>query len=382
MVEISEREEELPGAVIGKLLKIAAEDKKIASLGPGEPDFSLPKPLVNYIPKLKNKVNHYSPPAGRTELRQALAKKVRKENKIKAAPENIIVTAGSQEALMLASMCTLDVSDQVILPTPAFMGYLPMFELINVQVKPVQLKEELKFELNPDDLKKHIDKKKTKVLLINSPSNPTGTVIRKKVLEEIADIAIENDLYIFSDEAYEKIVYDQKHYSIGSFNGMQNRVVTLQTFSKSHAMCGFRVGYAVANPELIKAMSKIHIYSTLTACTLSQMLAQKALTLSPRYTQTMVKEYRRRRDYLVKRLNELGLKTPKPEGAFYTFSNIQHLSKNSFKFAKELLKRKVAVVPGAEFGVYGEGYIRCSYATDLRIIKVAMDRLEKFLKQK
>lgn len=382
MVEISEREEELPGAVIGKLLKIAAEDKKIASLGPGEPDFSLPKPLVNYIPKLKNKVNHYSPPAGRTELRQALAKKVRKENKIKAAPENIIVTAGSQEALMLASMCTLDVSDQVILPTPAFMGYLPMFELINVQVKPVQLKEELKFELNPDDLKKLIDKKKTKVLLINSPSNPTGTVIRKKVLEEIADIAIENDLYIFSDEAYEKIVYDQKHYSIGSFNGMQNRVVTLQTFSKSHAMCGFRVGYAVANPELIKAMSKIHIYSTLTACTLSQMLAQKALTLSPRYTQAMVKEYRRRRDFLVKRMNELGLKTPKPEGAFYTFSNIQHLSKNSFKFAKELLNHKVAVVPGAEFGVYGEGYIRCSYATDLRIIKVAMDRLEKFLKQK
>lgn len=381
MVEISEREEELPEAVIGKLLRIAAEDKRIASLGPGEPDFSLPKPLVNYIPKLKNKVNHYSPPAGRTDLREAIAKKVKKDNNIKTDPENIIVTAGSQEALMLASMCTLDVSDQVILPTPAFMGYQSMFDLINAQVVPVQLKEELKFELNPDDLKKNIDKKKTKVLLINSPSNPTGNVIRKKILEEIADIAVENDLYIFSDEAYEKIIYDQKHYSIGSFNGMEKRVVTLQTFSKSHAMCGFRIGYAIANQELIKAMSKIHIYSTLSACTLSQMLAVKAIQLPPKYTQDMVKEYKKRRDYLVPKLNELGLITPNPEGAFYTFSNIQDYSKNSFKFANDLLKYKVAVVPGIEFGSYGEGYIRCSYATDLKIIKIAMERLEKFLKK-
>ena len=381
MVEISEREEELPEAVIGKLLKIAAEDKSIASLGPGEPDFSLPKPLVNYIPQLKNKVNHYSPPAGRSDLREAIAKKVRKENKIKALPENVVVTAGSQEALMLASMCTLDVSDQVILPTPAFMGYQPMFDLINAQVVPIQLKEELKFELSPDDLKKHIDKKKTKVLLINSPSNPTGNVIRKKVLEEISDIAVENDLYIFSDEAYEKIVYDQKHYSIGSFNGMEQRVVTLQSFSKSHAMCGFRIGYAIANPELVQAISKIHIYSTLTACTLSQMLAVKALKLSEKYINAMVKSYRIRRDYLVTRLNELDLPTPKPEGAFYTFSNISEYSNNSFKFASDLLKAKVAVVPGIEFGLYGEGYIRCSYATNLNVIKTAAERLEKFLKK-
>src|SRR3989344_4428304 len=228
MLEISEREEELPQAVIGKLLKIASEDKRIASLGPGEPDFSLAKPLADYIPKLKNKVNHYAPPSGIAELMEAIARKVKKENNINADSDNIIVTAGSQEALLLAAMCTLDVSDQVILPTPAFMGYEPMFDLINANVVPVQLKEELKFELSPDDLKKHIDKKKTKVLLINSPSNPTGNVIRKKVLEEISDIAVENDLYIFSDEAYEKIVYDQKHYSIGSFNGMEQRVVTLQ----------------------------------------------------------------------------------------------------------------------------------------------------------
>lgn len=380
MLEISEREEELPEAVIGKLLRIAAEDKSIASLGPGEPDFSLPKPLISEFKKIASKtINHYSPPAGRSDLREAIAKKVKKENKIKASPENVIVTAGSQEALLLTSLCTMDVSDQVLLPTPCFMGFAPMFELINTQVVPIQLKEENKFELNPDDLKKSINKK-TKVLLINSPANPTGNVIRKKILEEIADIAIENNLYIFSDEAYEKITYDQKHYSIGSFNGMEKNVVTLQSYSKSYAMCGFRLGYAIANEELIKAMSKIHIYSSLSATTSSQMLGIKALQLPQKYTINMVKEYRKRRDYLVKRLNELNLPTPKPEGAFYTFSNIKNYSNNSFKFANDLLKKKVAVVPGIEFGSYGEGYIRCSYATDLKIIKIAMDRLEKFLK--
>jgi aminotransferase len=381
MIHISEREEELPDAVIGKLMKIASEDKSIASLGPGEPNFDLPRPLVAEVKRLANKCNHYSAAAGRTELREALAKKVWKENHIKAEPENIIVTSGSQEALLLAGMCTLDVSEQVILPQPCFMGYIPMFDLIDAQIVPVQLKEENKFELNPDDLKKVIDKKKTKVLLINSPSNPTGNVIRKKVLEEVADIAIENDLCVFSDEAYEKIVYDAKHYSIGALNGMQKHVITFQSFSKTYAMCGFRVGYAVAHESLAKAMSKTHVYSTLSAPTISQMLALKALQLSPKYTNDMVKEYRRRRDYIVSRLNGMGLPTPMPEGAFYTFSNIQTFSKDSFKFASDLLKQKVAVVPGIEFGPCGEGYIRCSYATKLDTIKIAMDRLEKYVQK-
>ncbi len=379
MVEISEREEELPEAVIGKLLKIASENKDIVSLGPGEPDFPLPKPLVAEVKKLANNVNHYSSTSGRTELREALAKKLKKENRIDCDPNNIVVTCGSQEALLLASMCTLDVSEQVILPMPCFMGFMPMFELIDAQVVPLQLKEEDKFELNPDELKKLIDKKKTKVLLINSPSNPTGNVLQKKVLEEIADIAIENDLYVFSDEAYEKITYDAKHISIGSLNGMEKNAVTFQSFSKTYAMCGFRIGYAAAHELLAKAMSKVHIYSSLSAPTISQKLALKALKLPAKYTIDMVKEYRKRRDYIVPRLNEMGLPTVMPEGAFYAFANIQNYSHDSNKFASELLKQKVAVVPGVEFGSYGEGYIRCSYATDLKNIKVAMDRLEKYL---
>jgi len=380
MLDLSERELELPKSTIAKLLKIAVEDKKIISLGPGEPDFKASRPIVQFTKQFANKCNHYSPPGGRKELKEAIIKKLKKDNKIYAKPENIVVTCGSQEALLLASMCTLDVNDKVILPNPSFMGYLPMFELLNVKPISVKLKEENKFEIDPDDVKKKISKK-TEVLLLNTPANPTGNVIRKKILEEIADIAVDNNLYIFCDEAYEKIVYDAKHISIGSLNGMKDYVVTLQTFSKSYAMCGYRLGYAVAPANLAKAMTKIHIYSTLSAPTISQMVGAKALSLSSKYINKMVKEYRRRRDLLVNGLNDLGLNTVKTEGAFYGFANISKYSKNSWNFAKKLLdKAKVAVVPGSDFGCYGEGYIRCSYATDYELIKRALVRMEKFLK--
>ncbi|MBL7100721.1 MAG: aminotransferase class I/II-fold pyridoxal phosphate-dependent enzyme [Nanoarchaeota archaeon] len=383
MVDISERETELPDAVIGKLLKIAVEDKSVISLGPGEPDFPAPKPITNLVKKYANQCNHYSPPGGRAELKEQIIKKLKKDNKIKTRPENIIVTCGSQEALLLATACTLDVSEQIILPSPSFMGFLPTFRLFNANPTFVPLKEEESFEINPDEVKKIIDKKKTKALLINTPANPTGNVISKKVLEELADIAVEHDIYIFSDEAYEKIIYDgKKHYSIGSFNGMEKYVVTLQSFSKTYAMCGFRIGYAICPEELTKAMTKTHIYSTICSPTISQKIGTEALKLSNKYTEAMVKEYAARRKLILKRLNEIGLPVAKPYGAFYAFPNIKEYSKNSSKFANDLLtKGKVATVPGTEFGRYGEGYIRCSYATNYKLIEKAMDRLEKFLKK-
>jgi len=244
----------------------------------------------------------------------------------------------------------------------------------------LELKAEDNWNINPDELKKLIDKKKTKAILINTPSNPTGNVLPKKILEEIADIAIDNDLYVFSDEAYEKLVYGKKHYSIGALNGMKNNVVTLQTFSKSYAMCGFRVGYAVGPAPLVEAMKKIHIYSTLCAPTISQMVATKALALKESHIDKMVKEYDRRRKMIVKGLNQIGLNTVAPNGAFYTFSDISHLSDNSFKFSFDMLRdNKIAVVPGREFGKYGEGYIRCSYATDYKLIEEALRRIDKFV---
>ncbi len=382
MVHIAEREIQLPDAVIGKLLKTASEDKSIVSLSVGEPDFPAPQPIVDFTKQFADKCNHYSAPGGRKELKEAIIKKLKKENGIPAHPDNVVVTCGSQEALLLATACTCDVSEQVIIPNPSFLGYLPLFELFNAFPVPLQLHEQDDWNINPDDLKHLIDPKKTKVIMLNTPANPTGNVLSRKLLEEIADIAVQHNLYIFADEAYEKLVYNKPHVSMASLNGMEKYTVTFQTFSKSYAMCGYRVGYAVGPKLLIDAMTKTHIYSTISAPTISQMVGAKALSMDAKYTEAMRKEYDKRRKVIVKRLNQMGLPTVQPNGAFYTFSNIKDVSDDSFKFAFQLLKEaKVAVVPGKEFGTYGEGYIRCSYATALPRIETALDRMEKFVKK-
>jgi len=382
MPHISERERQMPEQEIGKLLRIAVEDKSVISLGPGEPDFPAPAPIVALTKKYANQCNHYSPPGGLKELREAIAKKLKKENKIDTSPENIVVTTGSQEALLIAAACTLDVSEQVILPDPSYMGFLPTFELFNAGIRHVPLREENSFAIDPDDVENSIDPKKTKVLMLNSPANPTGTVLSRDILEQLADIAIEHDLLIFSDEAYEKIIYDDaKHISIGSLNGMEEHAVTFQSFSKTYAMCGYRVGYVAAPPELAAAIKETHTNTTICAPTISQKVAIDALKLPSKYTDAMVKEYDRRRKLIVKRLSEIGLSTPMPKGAFYTFSNIKPWGGNSRKFAADLLhKAKVAVVPGTDFGRNGNGYIRCSYATDYKLIDKAMDKMESFLR--
>ena len=379
MKHISERESELPPAIIGQLLEIAAEHKEIISLGPGEPDFPMSPDLVRYTRKIADQVNHYSPPIGRTALREALLKKLKKENKIDVEIDNVTVTTGSQEGMMLSMMCTMDAAEQLLVPNPGFMGYIPCAELVDVTPVPYPLTESNDFEIVPDDIRRLVTTK-TAGLLINTPANPTGSVITKKTMEELADIIIEKDLYVISDEAYEHVIYDTKHTSIASLNGMNDHAISLFTFSKSYAMCGFRLGYCVAPADVIKAIAKSHVYTTLTSPTISQMLAVKALTTQA-YTRKMVKEYRRRRDMIVKRLNMMGLSTRTPQGAFYAFANIQEFEKDSRKFAKAALeKAKVAVVPGSEFGSFGEGYIRCSYATKYSLIAKAMDRLEKFVK--
>jgi len=381
MVHISERELQLPDAIIGKLQEIAAEHKEIISLGIGEPDFITPKPILSHINKIINKSTHYSSPQGVKELREAISRKLKKDNKINADSDDVIVTCGSQEAIFIAILSSLDPSEQVIVQNPGYLGYIPAIELADATPIYIKLDEEDNFEINPDRIKEAIDKKKTKVIIINTPANPTGNVLSKSTLEKIADIAVENDIYIFSDEAYEKLVYDKKHISIGSLNGMEKYVVTFQTFSKSYAMCGFRLGYAHGPKKLIKAMSKSSHYVTLCAPTISQLLGIKALSLPNKYIQSMVNEYDRRRKFIVKRLNEIGLRTNMPNGAFYTFSNIKHITNNSLKFSQDLLKKaKVAVVPGTEFGNHGEGFIRCSYATDIKLIAKAMDKIERFVK--
>lgn len=383
MVHRAEREVQLPEAVIAKLLRIAEEDTDVISISVGEPDFPAPQPIVELTKEFADKCNHYSPPGGRQELKEEICKKLKNDNKVEAHPQNIVVTTGSQEGFLLAAASVLDVSEQAIIPTPGFLGYLPALEMLNVFPVALEVREDESWEINPDRVRRLIDPKKTKAIIINTPSNPTGTVLGRKILEDLADIARDYNVYILADEAYEKLVYDKQHISIGSLNGMHDHVITFYTFSKTYAMCGYRVGYAVGPRNSIAAMTKMHTYTTLSAPTISQLVATKALAIDKKYIEHMRLEYDRRRKFIVRHLNEMGLTTIMPHGAFYTFSNIKDLGfDDSMKFAFELLKEaKVAVMPGREFGVYGEGYIRCSYATALPKIKKAMERLGQFVRK-
>ncbi len=382
MVHISERDLQLPELEFPEISKIVAEDKRVISLGPGEPDFMTPKPILDYAKKIINKSTHYSAPQGIIELRESIVKKLKRFNDIETDVDEILITSGSQEGIFSALLTALDPTEQVLVPSPGYVGYTPAIELVSATPVYVPLREEENFSLNPDVLKRHIDKK-AKVLILNTPSNPTGNVMSKKLLEEIADIAVDKDLLIFSDEAYEDITYDGvKHISMASLNGMKDRTLTFHTFSKSYAMCGFRLGYVSGPKKFISEMNNCHHYNVLSAPKISQMMGVKALSLSSRYIENMVKEYDKRRKFIVKSLNGLGMRTSMPSGAFYAFSNIEKFGMNSREFARKLLhESRVAVIPGTEFGPFGEGYIRCSFATNFEKIKTALERMENFLKK-
>ena len=381
---ISERFFELPGSKFAQIMRTAEEDKKVISLGPGEPDFTTPKHIIEFAKKkLDQGYTHYSPPQGRSDLREAIAKKLKKDNKVDVSPDDIIVTCGSQEALFLATLALVDPGEKVIVPNPGFLAYIPMVESITGTQVSIPLLEEDGFELNPDKVEELIDNR-TQVLLINTPSNPTGRILKKKTLEEIADIVIEHDLKVFSDEAYEKFVYDKnKHISIASLNGMKEHVITFQSFSKTYAMPGWRVGYAAGPKEIIQSMTRIHLYCGLCSPTISQIAATAALEGKQKCVEDMRKEYDRRRKLIIKRIKDIPMiSCLEPEGAFYAFPNIKRMKMISSEVVELFLKKaKVLTVPGPEFGKYGEGYIRMSYATVYEKIEEALNRIEDVIRK-
>lgn len=380
---ISEREKELPLSTIGKLIEIAEEWSDIISLGPGEPDFDSPPQVIEAAKRALDKgFTHYSPVEGREDLRREIVKKLRRENRIGVGPGQVVVTSGSTEGILLTLMCTVDPGQGVIIPDPGFLGYKPAVEILNGMPLSIPLEMEDDFSYDVDLMFKRFVPEKTKVLILNTPCNPTGTVLTKKNLEEIADFATEYDLLILSDEAYESFVYEgARHISIGSLNGMAERTVTLQSFSKTFAMPGFRLGYACGPEKIISAMRKVHVFTTICAPTVSQVAALAALRGGKAHGRKMVREYDRRRKFVVKRLENMGLAFAKPLGAFYVFPNIEKTGMGSLAFAEKLLKKeKVAVVPGTEFGRNGEGFVRISYATAFEKVKEGMERMERFLR--
>lgn len=383
---LSTRISELPTSSIRLIFEKARRMKDLVKLELGEPDFDTPNHIKEAAKKaLDEGFTHYTPFAGIEELREAIAEKVKVENNIEADPEKeIVVTPGACSALYCGIHSILNPGEKVLISNPGWPHYEPYVKIAGGIPEYYPLLEEKDFRVDLDDLRKRVDEK-TKAIVINSPNNPTGSVLRRKDLEGIAQIAIENDLIVLSDEVYEKIIYDDaEHISIASLPDMHERTITVNAFSKTYAMTGWRLGYAIAPSEIIAQMSKLVLYTGTCANSMGQKAAVAALKGPQDCVKNMVAEYKSRRDFLVRRLNEIeGFSCQMPKGTFYTFPNIKSLGMSSFACALYLLEHaKVSVVPGSGFGEHGEGYLRISYAASLEDLKKAMDRIEKSLKGK
>lgn len=383
---ISERANTVPWSGVRKMFDLAQKYNGTISLSVGEPDFPTPQHIVDAaFEAVKKGYTHYTPNAGLMEFREAAAKKLEKENNIKADPsKEIIATVGAMGALALATLAVINRGDEVLIPNPGFQSYEA--QVLLAEGKPVYYPTITgrTFNVDLDEMEKLVSKK-TKAIILNSPSNPTGAVFNGKQLRGIAEIAVKNDLLVISDEAYEAITYDDaKHVCVGSLQEMKERTISIFSFSKTHAMTGWRIGFAVGNEKIIQQMIKLQEQLAAHPSSVSQMAATAALCGSTNHVKMMVKEYTERRDMLLKELTEIsGIKCIKPHGAFYVFPNISAFKMSSHDFAMSMLeKAKVIIVPGTAFGSNGEGYIRISYATSREKITEAVTRIKKALKIK
>ena len=384
---LSDRLELVSVSGIRKLFDLAQGVEGVISLGIGEPDFDTPEHIKEYAKEaLDEGLTHYGPNAGIRELREAIAEKLKKDNGINADPQSqIMITVGANQGLLMGFATFLKDGEEVLIPSPAFVSYAPSVILAGGKPVEVPTHEENEFRLTVDDLEEHVTEK-TRALIINSPNNPTGAVLTKKDLEGIADFAVEHDLIVFSDEVYEYFVYDGvKNHSIASLNGMFDRVITINGFSKTFAMTGWRLGFVVAPEWVIERMTRFQMYNVTCPVTFVQYAAAKALKdeRSWKAVEEMRKEYDRRRNLVWKRLNEIGLPTIKPKGAFYIFPRVKDTGLTSKEFSELMIRKaKVVMVPGNAFGKAGEGYVRISYATAYEKLEEAMNRIEKILKNK
>jgi aminotransferase len=379
---LSQRVAGLKPSGIRKFFDIAATMKDVISLGIGEPDFTTPRPILDAgVRSLQAGETHYTSNSGKMEVRQAVADNLKKLYGVSYDPANeIILTVGVSEALYLTFTAILDPGDEVIIPTPCFVSY--QAEVILAGGVPVEIAScmEDNFQLDPNEVQKAITPR-TKAIFVGYPSNPTGAVATRETLNRVAQIAIEHNLLIVSDEIYDRLVYDFDHICVPSLGEeIKKRTVLLGGLSKAYAMTGWRIGYACGPADIIKGLVRIHQYTIMSAPTTAQDAALEALTNGEKYVQEMVAEYDRRRRLIVNGLNKLGLTTFEPRGAFYAFPQIKASGMDDEAFAEALLKEEhVAVVPGNAFGVGGEGFVRCSYATAFEKIEEALRRMEKFM---
>ena len=367
---------------IRKFFDLVSEMKDAISLGVGEPDFETPWHIREEgIPSLEQGRTFYSSNAGLMELRNAISDKVREEHGISYhAKEEVMVTVGGSEAIDLAMRVILTPGDEVLIPEPCYVSYLPCAKMAYGVPVPIQLEEKDEFRLTPEKLEKSITEK-TKLLVLPFPNNPTGGIMEERDLEVIVPIILKHNLYVLTDEIYSALSYKGKHHSIIEFPGMRERTVYINGFSKAYAMTGWRLGYACAEERILKQMLKLHQFAIMCAPTTSQYSAVEALRNGDADVRKMRDAYDERRRFLVYHLRKMGLDCFEPYGAFYVFPSIRKFGLSSEEFAEKLLKEeKVAVVPGNAFGASGEGFIRISYAYSLDNLKKAMERMERFIK--
>lgn len=366
---------------IRKFFDIVSEMKDAISLGVGEPDFDTPWHIREEgIYSLEKGKTFYTSNAGLKDLKIEICNYLNRRFELTYDYEReTIVTIGGSEAIDISLRAMLDPGDEVLIPQPSYVSYLPCVSLAGGVPVIIELKAENQFKLTREELLSRITDK-TKVLILPFPNNPTGAIMDYEDLADIVDVIIEKDLYVISDEIYAELTYGKKHVSVAQFPGMKERTILINGFSKSYAMTGWRLGYATGPAVIIEQMIKIHQFTIMCAPTTSQYAAIEALKNGDNDVETMREAYDRRRNYLIHAFKEMGLECFEPFGAFYVFPCIKSLNMTSEEFATTLLmEEKVAVVPGTAFGDCGEGFLRISYAYSIENLKIAIERIEKFL---
>jgi aminotransferase len=366
---------------IRKFFDIAAEMDDVVSLGVGEPDFDTPWHIRDEgIYSLEKGRTFYTSNSGLKELRQEISRYLKRRCNIDYDPiHEILVTVGGSEGIDIALRAMLNPGDEVLIPQPCYVSYLPCVVLADGVPVTIELKEENEFRLTKEELLEKITDK-TKLLILPFPNNPTGAVLRREDLEAIAEVVIEKDLYVLSDEIYSELTYQGDHVSIASLPGMWERTLTINGFSKSYAMTGWRLGYICGPRSIVEQMTKIHQFAIMCAPTTSQYAAVEALRHGDEDVARMRESYNQRRRFLMHEFKRMGLKCFEPFGAFYVFPSIKEFGLSSDEFAMRLLEEEhVAVVPGTAFGDCGEGFLRISYAYSIDALKIALERLERFI---
>ena len=378
---ISKRVDGLSPSGIRRFFDLVSTTEDVISLGVGEPDFVTPWHISEAaISSIEKGYTMYTSNKGMLQLRQELSDKLYTRCHIKYDPDSeILITVGVSEGLDLAMRAMLNPREEVVCPEPAYVAYSACVTLAGGIFVPVPTRVEESFKVKAPDIEARVTSR-TKAILLGYPHNPTGAVMDKADLDEIAELARARDLIVVSDEIYEQLIYGVKHTCFASLPEMKERTVLLGGFSKAYAMTGWRIGYAAARPEIIEAMTKIHQYTMMCVPIMAQMAAIEALKSGDNAVREMVADYDRRRRVMVKGLNTIGLPCFEPRGAFYAFPCIKATGLSSEEFAEKLLmEEKIAVVPGSAFGESGEGFVRCCYATALDEIEEALRRMKRFV---